>query len=74
LGAAKRAFVTAFDDYVRTANDLVAAARAVGAARSRLLAVAQTDGRAADKAYDAAEATVSRLRQSLHLPAPVSSP
>lgn len=69
LAGVKSAYVTAFDDYVRTASDLIAAARAVGPTRARLVATAQTDGRAADRAYDAAEAMLRRISDPLHLPA-----
>jgi len=69
LAGVKSAYVSAFDDYVRTASDLIAAARAVGQARARLVATAQADGRAADRAYDTAQAMLQRISDPLHLPA-----
>ena len=73
LSAIKSAFAAAFEEYIRTAADLLSAAHAEGPARSRLVAAAQADGRAADKAYDAAEALLSRVLASVHVSVPTSA-
>ena len=70
LSEAARLYRQSFDEYVATAEGLVAAARAEGEERGSLVSEAAAHGERADDLYEAAQAEVERQRVRLGVPSP----